>query len=73
MVSGGELVNNGNNLIDFNELFDDSLDGTDINDLTDPNLGSTINTPLVVKPEPMFPTLDNYNWIFFMHWQFIQF
>lgn len=58
LVSGGEMVNSSNNLIDFNELFDDSLDGADINDLTETELSSTINTPMVVKAEPMFPQLE---------------
>lgn len=56
MVSGGELVNSSNNLIDFNELFDDSIDGSDINELTETDLSSTVNTPLLVKTEPIFPS-----------------
>ncbi|KAJ8923832.1 hypothetical protein NQ315_010414 [Exocentrus adspersus] len=57
MVSGTELTTCGNNMIDFNELFDDSFDRQD----TTANViesGSTVNTPLVVKSEPLFPSLD---------------
>lgn len=57
-MSGGQLVNSNSGLIDFNELFDDSIDETDINELTEANLSSTVNTPLVVKAEPMFPHLE---------------
>ncbi|KAJ8940156.1 hypothetical protein NQ314_010827 [Rhamnusium bicolor] len=57
MVSGTELATCGNNLIDFNELFDDSLDGQDATSPL-PDSDSTVNTPLVVKSEPIFPTFD---------------
>ncbi|KAG5895481.1 hypothetical protein JTB14_011179 [Gonioctena quinquepunctata] len=58
MVSGTELATCGNNLIDFNELFDDSLDDQDVTDTIDTNMSSTVNTPMVIKSEPIFPTLD---------------
>lgn len=60
MVSGTELATCGNNLIDFNELFDDSIDGQDTTVPTTTTLdpSSTVNTPLVVKSEPLFPTFD---------------
>lgn len=57
MVSGTELATCGNNLIDFNELFDDSIDGQDtVPTTTDSN--SSVNTPLIIKSEPLFPTFD---------------
>ncbi|CAG9817018.1 unnamed protein product [Phaedon cochleariae] len=60
MVSGTELATCEGNLIDFNELFDDSLDGQDAADAeaAENNFSSSINTPLIVKSEPIFPTLD---------------
>ncbi|XP_018573160.1 heat shock factor protein isoform X2 [Anoplophora glabripennis] len=57
MVSGTELATCGNNLIDFNELFDDSIDGQDAAP-TSIDSSSTVNTPLIIKSEPLFPTFD---------------
>ncbi|CAG9855498.1 unnamed protein product [Phyllotreta striolata] len=60
MVSGSELATYGTNLIDFNELFDDSLDGQETvpsKDLQTQISNSTINTPMVVKEQPVFPSL----------------
>lgn len=57
MVSGTELATCGNNLIDFNELFDDSIDGQDTVPTTTDST-STVNTPLIIKSEPLFPSFD---------------
>lgn len=58
ITSGDEVTNCTTNYIDFNELFDDSIDETNITELTKPVLESTVNTPLVVKLEPVFPNLQ---------------
>nr|XP_023019006.1 heat shock factor protein-like isoform X2 [Leptinotarsa decemlineata] len=59
MVSGTESTVCDNNLIDFGELLDDSLNEQDaIAEDDDSDLSSTVNTPLIIKSEPMFPSLE---------------
>lgn len=59
LVSGSEVATiDDNNLIDFHELFDDSLDHQDVVSTTDtlppPTTDSTLSTPVVIKDEPKF-------------------
>lgn len=61
MVSGTELTTYGNNLIDFNELFDDSLDGQDgvvAGEVHRQDNDNSINTPMVIKGQPLFPNVN---------------
>lgn len=60
MDCGGELTNCTSGQIDFSELFDNSLDGPDMNELSEEELNSTVTTPLMVKAEPIFSPTRNW-------------
>jgi hypothetical protein len=58
LVSGSELTPYGSNF-DFTELFDDTIDGDNATTAaTNEVASSTVNTPQIIKEEPVFPTIQ---------------
>jgi hypothetical protein len=58
LVSGSELTPYGSNF-DFTELFDDTIDGDNATTATTNEVASsTVNTPQIIKEEPVFPTIQ---------------
>nr|XP_008199015.1 PREDICTED: heat shock factor protein isoform X3 [Tribolium castaneum] len=56
LVSGSELTPYGGNF-DFTELFDDTINEGNVQ--TTEATSSTVNTPQIIKEEPIFPAIQN--------------